>query len=98
VAFDSAFVGAWAKLATTMVSLYLNGRPSPTVLQRARQAAEGVGTLAPNSVDAHVAMATVLRMQGQTELALREFDLAWLPALTTPLHGNPRFEKLVAGR
>jgi serine/threonine-protein kinase len=57
VALDSTFVRAWAQLARARAGLYYSGTGTPEVEAAARTAARQVAHLAPNSAEAHQALA-----------------------------------------
>jgi serine/threonine-protein kinase len=84
-ALDSTFLEAWARLSSTLSSLYFNGTPDPVIARRAKEAAERSIALDPSSAFGHVAMsvyqASVLK---DTERAEQEMALALKAAPNDP--------------
>ncbi len=61
VALDPGFVQAWAQLSQANSILYYTSTPTPTLAERARQAAEKAVALAPNRPEGYLALGNYQR-------------------------------------
>jgi TolB-like protein len=77
VALDSAFVPAWAQLATARAALYGNSTPSPELATAARQAAERARALGPDRPEGAVALGAYYRnVVVDNQQAIQAFEAA----------------------
>ena len=60
-ALDTTFAVAYARLATSLATLYSNGTPDPGIAGRSKEAAERALRLAPDAAPSHLAMASYAR-------------------------------------
>ena len=76
VALDPGFALAWAKLASTRSTIYLNAAPSPAAAEAARLAGERAVALAPEHPEGHSALAYYyLWVERDQERALEEYEV-----------------------
>jgi eukaryotic-like serine/threonine-protein kinase len=62
VALDANFAQAWARVSQASSLLYFNGAPTPALAERARQAAEKAGALAPGRPEGYLAVGAYERL------------------------------------
>jgi eukaryotic-like serine/threonine-protein kinase len=73
VALDSTFALAWARLSQVHSGLYILGEPTPEDLKAAKEGAQRVVALAPQSPEAHLALGKYYEATGDRIRALEQY-------------------------